>query len=188
MLEFLQDRFSAGLTLSTLKVYVAAIAAFHAPLGDGPLGRQQLVVRFLHGARRMRPAARTRVPTWDLAVVLEGLVEAPFEHLESAEAKNLSLKVAFLLAITSLRRVGGLQALSLSHGCLEFAPGDIRAILHPRPGYLPKVPSNVARPVVLQAFHPPPHEKRDFIGSAPSELSESRFRGPLRGGSRTSCC
>ncbi|XDV16326.1 hypothetical protein PO909_016093 [Leuciscus waleckii] len=117
VLEFLQDRFSAGLAPSTLKVYVASISAFHAPLGDGPLGRQQLVVCFLRGAWRMRPAARTRVPTWDLAVVLEGLVEAPFEQLESAEAKNLSLKVAFLLAITSLRRVGDLQALSISNGC-----------------------------------------------------------------------
>ena len=47
--------------------------------------------------------------------------------------------------------------LSISHGCLEFAPGDIKAILHPRPGYVPKVLSNVARPTVLQAFHPPPH-------------------------------
>ena len=89
VLEFLQDHCSAGLTPSTLKVYVAAIAAFHAPLGDGPLGRHQLFVRFLRGAQRMRPAARTGVPTWDLAVVLEGLVEAPFEHLESAEVKNL---------------------------------------------------------------------------------------------------
>ncbi len=38
VLEFLQDRFSAGLTPSTLKVYVAAIAAFHAPLDVGPAG------------------------------------------------------------------------------------------------------------------------------------------------------
>ncbi|XP_039524680.1 uncharacterized protein LOC120477243 [Pimephales promelas] len=161
VLEFLQDRFSSGLTPSTLKVYVAAIAAFHAPLGDGSLGRHQLIVRFLRGAWRMRPAARTRVPSWDLAVVLEGLAEAPFEPLESAEAKNLTLKVAFLLAITSLRRVGDLQALSISNECLEFAPGNIKAILHPRPGYLPKVPSNVARPTVLQAFHPPPHLTAD---------------------------
>ncbi|XP_077062031.1 uncharacterized protein LOC143714653 [Siphateles boraxobius] len=79
----------AGLTPSTLKVYVAAIAAFHAPLGDGPMGRHQLVVHFLRGALKMRPAARARVPTWDLAVVLEGLVETPFKPLESAEAKNL---------------------------------------------------------------------------------------------------
>ena len=157
VLEFLQDRFSAGLTPSTLKVYVAAIGAFHSPVGDGPLGKHHLVVRFLRGARRMRPAARSRVPTWDLAVVLEGLAEAPFEPLESAEAKNLTLKVAFLLAITSLRRVGDLQALAISPTCLEFAPGGVKAILHPRPGYVPKVPSNVARSVVLQAFHPPPH-------------------------------
>ncbi|KAL0159970.1 hypothetical protein M9458_043695, partial [Cirrhinus mrigala] len=33
VLEFLQDRFSAGLAHSTLKVYVAAIAAYHALLG-----------------------------------------------------------------------------------------------------------------------------------------------------------
>lgn len=39
VLEFLQDRFSAGLTPSTLKVYVAAISAFHAPLSDGTIGR-----------------------------------------------------------------------------------------------------------------------------------------------------
>ncbi len=32
VLEFLQDRFSAGLIPSTLKVYVDAIAAFHVPL------------------------------------------------------------------------------------------------------------------------------------------------------------
>jgi len=44
----------------------------------------------------LRPdSAYTRVPTWDLAVVLKGLVEAPFEPPESAEAKNLSLKVVF---------------------------------------------------------------------------------------------
>ena len=103
-------------------------------------------------------------------MVLEGLVEAPFKPLESAEAKNLSLMVAFLLAITSLRRVGYLQVLSKSHGCLEFAPGDIKAILHPRPGYVPKVPSNVA--TVLQVFHPPPHVTADdLICSALSELS-----------------
>ncbi len=157
VLEFLQDRFSAGLTPSTLKVYVAAIAAFHAPLDVGPLGRHQLVVRFLRGAWRMRPAARSRVPTWDLAVVLEGLSLPPFEAIESATAKNLTFKMVFLLAITSLKRVGDLQALAISPTCLEFAPGGVKAILQPRPGYVPKVPSNVARPVVLQAFHPPPH-------------------------------
>ncbi len=33
VLEFLQARFSAGLSHSTLRVYVAAIASYHAPMG-----------------------------------------------------------------------------------------------------------------------------------------------------------
>ncbi|XP_034750411.1 uncharacterized protein LOC117958235 [Etheostoma cragini] len=157
VLEFLQERFSAGLSPSTLKVYVAAISAFHSPSRDGSLGRLPLVVRFLCGTRRMRPATRPRIPTWDLAVVLEALAEAPFEPMESAEAKYQTLKMAFLLAITSLRRVGDLQALSVAPRCMEFAPGNVRAILHPIPGYIHKVQSSVTGPVVLQAFHPPPH-------------------------------
>ncbi len=96
VLEFLQDHFPAGLTPSTLKVYVAVIAAFHAPLDVGPLGRHQLVVHFLRGAWRMRPATRFRFPTWDLAVVLEGLSLAPFEPIKSATVKNLTFKMVFL--------------------------------------------------------------------------------------------
>lgn len=95
VLEFLQDRFSAGLTPSTLKVYVAAIGAFHSPIDAGPLGRHHSIVRFLRGVQRLRPAAHFRVPAWDLAVVLEMLAEAPFEPLESAEARNLTRGVAF---------------------------------------------------------------------------------------------
>ncbi len=49
VLEF-QDRFTAGLIPSTLKVCVAAFVAFHVPLDVGPLGKHQLVVRFIRGA------------------------------------------------------------------------------------------------------------------------------------------
>ncbi len=37
VLEFLQDGFTAGVTPSTLKVYVTAISAYHIPLGGMPL-------------------------------------------------------------------------------------------------------------------------------------------------------
>ncbi len=47
VLEFLPARFSAGLTHSTMKVYVAAIAAYHAPLGGLSVGKNPLVTRFL---------------------------------------------------------------------------------------------------------------------------------------------
>lgn len=51
--------------------------------------------------------------------------------------------MAFLLAITSLKRVGDLQALSVPPSCLEFIMGGVKVLLHPRPGYVPKEPTNV---------------------------------------------
>ncbi len=37
----------------------------------------------------------------------------------------------------------------------------VKAFLHPRPGYVPKVPDNVVRPIVLQALCPPPFQNAD---------------------------
>lgn len=82
------------------------------------------------------------VPSRDLAVVLEGLSMAPFKPLESASEQFLTLKVFFLLAIT--KKAGDLQALSVASSCLEFAPGGVKAILHSRPNYVPKVLSSVS--------------------------------------------
>ncbi len=120
-----------------------------------PLGKDPLVSRFLCGTLRLRPVARNRVPTWDLAIVLQGLSLAPVEPLEDVPAKFLTLKALFLLAISSLMRIGDLQALSVAPLCLEFAPGMVKAFLHPRPCYVPKVMWRVllcCKPSVLLLF------------------------------------
>ncbi|KAK3521415.1 hypothetical protein QTP70_004442 [Hemibagrus guttatus] len=111
--------------------------------------------------RRLKPSCRLRLPSWDLSVVLDGLLEAPFEPMESASEKFLTLKAALLLALDSLRRVRDLQALLVASACLEFAPGMSKAILHPRAGYVPKVPRMAGCPVILQAFCLPPHESAE---------------------------
>ncbi|KAL0165934.1 hypothetical protein M9458_037778, partial [Cirrhinus mrigala] len=143
---------SAGLTHSTLKVYVAAIAAYHGPLGGLSVGKNPLVTRFLRGALRLRPPVRPHVPSWDLP---------PFEPIEEISDKLLSLKTVLLFALSSLKRVGDLQALSVAPSFLDFAPGLSKAFLYPRSGYVPKVPSSTPRPVVLQAFCPPPFRDPD---------------------------
>ncbi len=157
VLEFLQERLTAGAAATTLRVYVAAIAA-RRELDEIPLGRHRMVSAFMRGARRLRPVRPTAVPSWDLSVVLEGLVTAPFEPLESASDRILTLKVVLLLALTSLKRVGDLQAFSLSETCMDFAPGLVKVTLRPRPGYIPKVLSTSFRSqvVTLHSFHPPP--------------------------------
>ncbi len=157
VLEFLQERLTAGAAATTLRVYVAAIAA-RRELDEIPLGRHHMVSAFMRGARCLRPFRPTAVPSWDLSVVLEGLVTAPFEPLESASDRILTLKVVLLLALTSLKRVGDLQAFSVSETCMDFAPGLVKVTLRPRPGYIPKVLSTSFRSqvVTLHSFHPPP--------------------------------
>ncbi len=157
VLEFLQERLEAGASAITLSVYVAAIAD-RRELDDMPLGRNQIVSAFMHGVRRLRTVRPIGVPSWDLPVVLEGLMGAPFEPLKSAPDRFLTLKVTLLLAPTLLKRVEDLQALSISEMYMDFAPGLVKVTLQPRPGYVPKVLSTSFRSQVvpLHSFHPPP--------------------------------
>ncbi len=141
VLSFLQERLERRLSPSTLKVYVATIAAHHDAVDGRSLGKHDLIVRFLKGARRMNPSRPPLVPSWDLSIVLSGLQRGPFEPLDSVELKFLSLKTALLTALTSIKWVGDLQAFSVSEECLVFGPVYSHVVLRPRPGYVPKVPT-----------------------------------------------
>ncbi|KAL0147058.1 hypothetical protein M9458_057582, partial [Cirrhinus mrigala] len=94
VLSFLQEKLERRLSPSTLKVYVAAIAAYHDAVDGESIGKHQLVVRFLKGARRVNPPRPQIVPSWDLSIALRGLRGPPFEPLVSVELKFLSLKVS----------------------------------------------------------------------------------------------
>ncbi len=156
VLSFLQELLDKGRSHSTLKVFVAAIAAFHAPIAGQSVGRDNSVVRFLKGARRLNPP---RPLTWDLPTVLRALKGPPFEPLQSTNLRSLSLKTALLLALASVKRVGDLQALSISPACLEFGPNDSKVVLKPRHGYVPKVLSTPFRAQVITLSALPPSEE-----------------------------
>ncbi len=160
VLSFLQERLERRLSPSTLKVYVAAIVAHHDAVDGRSLGKHDLIVRFLRGARRLNPSRPPLMPSWDLSIVLAGLQRGPFEPLDSVELKYLSAKTALLTALTSIKRVGDLQAFSVSEECLVFGPDYSHVVLRPRPGYVPKVPTTPFRDQVvnLQAL---PSEEAD---------------------------
>lgn len=86
--------------------------------------------------------------------VLNGLCSPPFEPLEQAEIKWLSIKTVFLLAITSTKRVSELHALSVSAQCMRWGPEDSQVTSWPNPAFLPKVlsPQFANQPIVLAAF------------------------------------
>ncbi len=149
VLSFLQQGLERRLSPSTLKVYVAAISAHHDPVEGRSVGKHDLVIRFLRGARRLNPPRPPSLPSWDLALVLRALQIAPFEPLQSVELKFLSMKTLLLTALASIKRVGDLQAFSVDESCLEFGPADSSATLRPRPGYVPKVPTTPFRDQVV---------------------------------------
>ncbi len=94
VLSFLQDGLERRLSPCTLKVYVAAIAVHHDAVdGNKSVGKHDLVIRFLSGARRSNPPWPHLVPSWDLPSVLTALKEEPIEPLHSVELKCLSLKM-----------------------------------------------------------------------------------------------
>ncbi len=160
VLSFLQERLERRLSPSTLKVYVAAIAAHHDAVDGRSLGKHDLIVRFLRGARRLNPSRPPLMPSWDLSIVLAGLQRGPCEPLDSVELRYLSAKTALLTALTSIKRVGDLQAFSVSEECLVFGPDYSHVVLRPRPGYVPKVLTTPFRDQVvnLQAL---PSEEAD---------------------------
>ncbi len=189
VLSFLQELLDKGCSPSTLKVYVASIAASHAPLAGQSVGSNNSVVRFLRGARRLNPPRPLTVPTWDLPTLLRALEGPPFEPLQSTNLRSLSLMTALLLALALVKQVGDLQALSVSPAFLEFGPNDSKFVLKPRHGYVPKVLSTPFRAqVITLSALPPSEEDRElsllcpvralricFECSAPFRRSEQLF-------------
>ena len=123
VLEFLQFLLDSGRSHSTLRVYVDAISSLHDRVDGAMVGRHRLVSLFLRGALRLRPPTAMRAPAWDLPLVLEAPPSPPFEPLGQVKLKWLSMKAAFLLAITSAKWVGELHALSVSDTCLRWNSG-----------------------------------------------------------------
>ncbi|XP_039386017.1 uncharacterized protein LOC120400862 [Mauremys reevesii] len=102
-----------GLAVPSLRVHLAAISTFHPGENGRLVFSHPVVSRFLKGMERLYPQVRCPAPTWDLNLVLTRLMSAPFEPLATCSLLYLSWKTAFLVAITSARRVSKLWALTV---------------------------------------------------------------------------
>lgn len=108
-LNFLQHLLEEDKAASTLKVYVAAISAYHFPVGGSSVGSHSLACSFLN---HLNPARTPHFPVWDLSLVLAFLCTSQFEPLQSIDIKWMSLKTAFLLAIVSVKQVSELHTIN----------------------------------------------------------------------------
>ncbi len=104
-----------GLSPSSVRVYCYCYLLCSSVLQS--LGRNLLVTHFLRGTQRLRPLVRPRMPLWDLAVVLEALSKAPFEHLDKVSLIFLTLKT---IKPSPLRELVTLRSFVVALLCLKF--------------------------------------------------------------------
>ncbi len=138
VLSFLQQGLERRLSPSTLKVYVAAIAANHSPVEGKLVGKHDWVIRFLRGVRKFESSMPPPPPPHPTPLY-------PFERLQAVELKFLSMKTLLLLALASIKKVGDLHAFSVDDSCLEFGLADSHIILRPQTSYVSKVPTSPFR-------------------------------------------
>ena len=99
VLGFLQTGLDLPLSVSSLRVQVSAISAFTGI----SWARHSLIRQFFKGAIRLRPQRKPRFSKWDLALVLDFFSERDGQYTDQLSMKDHSLKVVFLVAITSAK-------------------------------------------------------------------------------------
>ena len=129
--EFLTYLYDSGLKYRTISGYRSMLSAIVHPINNVPVGQHPHLIRLLKGVFVSRPPVSRLVPDWDLMKVLNALQKPPFEPLRKIKLKYLTLKCAFLVAITTFRRCADLQALRLGEG---FVCVQNRGITFLRPG------------------------------------------------------
>ncbi|CAJ0946475.1 unnamed protein product [Ranitomeya imitator] len=152
LLAFLQAGLDSGLALGSLKGQVSALSI----LFQKTLASRPQVKTFFQGVAHAVPPYRASVEAWDLNLVLDVLRVSPFEPLRESPLSVLSWKVAFLVAITSIRRVSELAALSCRPPFLVIHQDKV--VFRPPPSFLPKVVStfHLNEDIVLPSFCPAP--------------------------------
>ena len=107
------------------------------------------------------PLSSSRVPPWDLSLVLFFLRGAPFKPLASCPLRDLTHKVLFLVALATERLVGELHAL-----CAVVSSSGDDLFLSYLPEFQAKAESE-ARPLPRSCCV---RSLLDFVGDLPEEL------------------
>lgn len=120
---FLNMGLCKGLAPNTLWCQVVALSSVLTCGGFDSLTSYPAIRQFLQGTTNTRPPVVHWFPMWDLTKVLQALTLETFEPLRDVSLCFLSLKMAFLVAVTLARRISELAALSARPDMCSMATG-----------------------------------------------------------------
>ena len=107
--NFLSDLYTEGYEYSTINNYRSAISAIHPEIGGEKVGQKHTVKQVMTGIFNKRPPLPRYTNTWDVDVVLNHIQNMPSN--KDLCLKNLSIKTATLIALTSAARASEICAL-----------------------------------------------------------------------------
>ena len=111
VVNFLATLFKEGYQYRSLNYYRSAISSVHERMDGYEVGQHPLVSRVMKGAFNLRPPQPCYESTWDVSKVLDVIVSlGPSENLS---LRDLTWKLAMLLALTGLSKSAGLAKLDL---------------------------------------------------------------------------
>ena len=110
--NFLSHLFQSGYEYRTINLYRSAISAFHDEIDSMKIGKHPLIRQILAGAFNKRTPIPRYTKTWNVDIVLRFLNS--MESNENLSVKNLTMKLAVLLALTSAGRSSDIQKLDIN--------------------------------------------------------------------------
>ena len=137
--SFIFDLFDThGLSPRTIKGYRTCIGSVLNRTGKTRVVLHRTISDMIASMELQRPRATPVLPQWDLGVVLEALNKPPYEPLQEASFKHLTLKTVFLLAMASAGRRSELHALRFDQNYIQFKPKGAGVTLYFSPEFMRK--------------------------------------------------
>ena len=137
VLDFLTKLFHTGIGYSALNTARSAVSALCSTNDCMTLGAHPLVKRFMRGVFNLRPTKPRYSTTWDVNRVLEFLQST--SPVELLPLKDLTRKLAMLIALSTAARSQTLSLLSLSNMTVTddgFSFTFDQLLKQSRPGYV----------------------------------------------------
>lgn len=111
-LAFLSKLYDSGLGYNSINTARSALSTVFGLVHDKEIGDNKLVVRFMKGIYKIQPPSSKYSITWDSNLVLN-LLES--WDPEIITLKQLSFKLASILALTTAQRVQTLRSIKISN-------------------------------------------------------------------------
>lgn len=112
IISFLTSEFERGNSYSSVNIARSALSSLGLKLENFSAGTHPLVIRFMKGVFNLRPPKARYSHIWDVDIVLKYLRK--LSPVKLLSLKDLTLKLAMLLALTNASRIHSVHMLTVN--------------------------------------------------------------------------